>query len=107
MSVDDVEGGWRLGSWKGSKARRRIVMPWADLVTFALGFWEQEEVEAALGDDLAEAIPELCCLTDLQVRMPRMEVVALERLAAREGSRLMRSSRGSCAISCRRNLSGW
>lgn len=54
-------------------------------MTSALGFWEQEDVEAALGDDLPAAIPELCRLTELHVRVPRLEVVALERLAAREG----------------------
>jgi hypothetical protein len=34
---------------------------------------------------LAEALPELLRLTDLEVRIPRMEVVALERLAALDG----------------------
>jgi hypothetical protein len=34
---------------------------------------------------VAEAIPELLRLCDLEVRIPRMEVVALERLAARDG----------------------
>jgi hypothetical protein len=34
---------------------------------------------------LAEALPELLRLTDLEVRIPRMEVVALERLAAAGG----------------------
>jgi hypothetical protein len=34
---------------------------------------------------VAEAIPELLRLCDLEVRIPRMEVVALEKLAARDG----------------------
>ena len=50
-----------------------------------MGFWDQEEIEAALGDDLGTAIPELLRLAELHVRIPRMEVVALEHVAARDG----------------------
>jgi hypothetical protein len=42
--------------------------------------------EGALAADLAEAIPELVRLTELEVRIPRFEVVALERLAAVDGA---------------------
>jgi hypothetical protein len=35
--------------------------------------------------DLAEAIPELLRLADLEVRIPRLEILALERLADRDG----------------------
>jgi hypothetical protein len=42
-------------------------------------------VEEALGVEVAEAIPELLRLTVLEVRIPRMEVVTLERLAAVDG----------------------
>jgi hypothetical protein len=41
------------------------------------GVWEQADVEAALAAELAEALPEL-------LRLRKMEVVALERVAARE-----------------------
>ncbi len=34
--------------------------------------------------DVADAIPELLRLCDLEVRIPRMEVVSLEKLAARD-----------------------
>jgi len=59
----------------GSKAFRRNP---ADV-------WPQEAIEAALGADLADAIPELLCLADLEVRIPRLEILALERLADRDG----------------------
>lgn len=59
-------------------------VPWAELVSFAMDFWSQEVVEDALGADAAEVIPELVRLTELAVRIPRLEVVALERVAARE-----------------------
>jgi hypothetical protein len=39
----------------------------------------------ALGAELAETLPELLRLTVLEARVPRMEVVALERLAALDG----------------------
>jgi hypothetical protein len=38
-----------------------------------------------IGAELAKAIPELLRLARLVVRIPRLEVVALERLGAREG----------------------
>jgi hypothetical protein len=50
-----------------------------------MDFWSQETVEEALGGDVAGVIPELVRLTELAVRIPRMEVVALERVAARDG----------------------
>jgi hypothetical protein len=59
-------------------------VPWAELVSFGMDFWEQAEIESALGADLAQPIPELLRLADLQVRIPRLEVVALERVAARD-----------------------
>jgi hypothetical protein len=61
-----------------------LVLPWSEVASFAMDWWSQEAVEEALGSDLAEAIPALLRLTDLEVRIPGIEVVALERVAARE-----------------------
>src|SRR4051794_29771880 len=58
---------------------------WAEPVSFAMDFWDQAEVEAALGDDLANVLPELLQLPDLEVRIPRLEIAALERIAIRDG----------------------
>lgn len=60
-------------------------IPWSEMVSFGMSFWSQEVVEDALGAELAEAIPELLRLCDLEVRVPRLEVLALERVAARDG----------------------
>jgi len=38
-----------------------------------------------LGADVAEAIPRLLRLIDLDVRLPRLQVMTLERLAALDG----------------------
>jgi hypothetical protein len=62
-----------------------VRIPWTELVSFGMDFWSQEAVEEALGAQVAEVIPELVRLTELEVRIPRMEVVALERVAARDG----------------------
>jgi hypothetical protein len=43
--------------------------------------WPQESVEEALGADGIHALPELLRLTRLEVRIPRIEVAALERMA--------------------------
>ena len=51
-----------------------------------MGFWSQESIESALGADLAGAIPELLRLADLEVRIPRLEILALEHLADRDGT---------------------
>jgi hypothetical protein len=50
-----------------------------------MDFWSQEVVEEALGADLAAVLPELLRLTELEVRIPRMELVMLEQLAVRDG----------------------
>jgi hypothetical protein len=83
------------------------VLPWEELVSFAMDFWEQADIEAALGADVAEALPELLRLADLEVRIPRLEVVALENWQRGMGSRSIRCWRGSCAISRRRSRIGW
>jgi hypothetical protein len=85
MTVDDIRGWMEVGELEGVDTRDGVVLPWAELASFAMGFWEQEEIEEALGPRVAEAIPELLRLCDLEVRIPRMEVVALKRLAARDG----------------------
>jgi len=46
-----------------------------------MDLWSQEVVEEALGD-VAEVLPGLLRLTDLEVRIPRIQVVTLERIAA-------------------------
>jgi hypothetical protein len=50
-----------------------------------MDFWPQDAIESALGADLADAISELLRLADLEVRIPRLEILALERLADRDG----------------------
>jgi hypothetical protein len=58
---------------------------WGDLADFGMGFWPQDAIECALGADLADAIPELLRLADLEVRIARLEILAMERLAHRDG----------------------
>jgi hypothetical protein len=60
-------------------------LPWEEVASFAMDWWSQEVVEQALGKDVAKVIPELLRLRELHVRIPAMEVVALERVAGREG----------------------
>lgn len=85
MSGETVRAWVEAGELEPDGESGPVTVPWSELVGFAMGFWEQEEVEAALGVDLALAIPELLRLADLSVRIPRMEVVALERVAVRDG----------------------
>ncbi len=44
------------------------------------GFWF-----LVCGADLADVIPELLRLADLEVRIPRLDILSLERLADRDG----------------------
>jgi hypothetical protein len=85
MPVDDVRGWMEVGELEGVETKHGAVLPWVELVSFAMSFWEQSDIEDALGADVAETIPELLRLCDLEVRIPRLEVVALEKLAARDG----------------------
>jgi hypothetical protein len=84
MSWRDVRGWLEVGELEGVETSHGLVLPWAELVSFGMDFWSQEAVEEALGAELADALPELLRLADLEVRIPRLEVVALERVAARE-----------------------
>jgi excisionase family DNA binding protein len=60
-----------------------LVLPWAELVSFAMDFWDQAEVESALGADLTDAIPELLRLAEL------------EGVGPAAGSRRARARRGA------------
>jgi len=82
MSLDEVWGANAVGELE---ADENGDVPWAELVSFAMDFWDQAEVEAALGDDLADVLPELLRLDELAVRIPRLEIAALERIAIRDG----------------------
>lgn len=85
MEVEDFRGWMEVGEIEGVVTNGRLVVPWGELVSFGMDFWSQEVVEGALGEELAGAIPELLRLTELEVRLPRLEVVALERVAAVDG----------------------
>lgn len=84
MKAKELREWVEAGEVEPVETEEGLVLPWAELVVFAMGFWEEEEVEEALGSELASVIPELLRLTDLEVRIPKMEVVALERVAARD-----------------------
>lgn len=85
MDWREVRGWVEAGELEGIDTDEGLVLPWAEVVSFAMDFWSQEVVEEALGDDLARVIPELVRLARLEVRVPRFEIVALERVAGREG----------------------
>lgn len=82
MAFDELWGSTALGELEADESGH---VPWDELVSFAMDFWEQADVEAALGAELADVLPELLWLDDLAVRIPRMEIAALERIAVRDG----------------------
>lgn len=86
MRWRDVRAWMESGELEGVDTDEGLVLSWGELVSFGMDFWSQEVVEEALGADLAAVLPELLRLTDLEVRIPRLEVVALEKLAPRDGS---------------------
>src|SRR5256885_5699359 len=66
-------GGWvEAGELEGEQTTDGLVLPWTELVSFAMRVWDQEEIEAALGDDPASAIPELLRLGGLDRRLPQI-----------------------------------
>jgi len=78
-----------VGELEGVDTPHGVILSWGELASFGMDFWPQEAptkaIAAALGADLADAIPELLRLADLEVRIPRLEILALERLADRDG----------------------
>jgi len=82
MSIEEVLGANAVGELE---ADENGDIAWDELVSFAMDFWEQADVEAALGADLADVLPELLRLDDLAVRIPRLQIAALERIAVRDG----------------------
>jgi hypothetical protein len=60
MSMTSRElGGWiKAGELESEETPDGLLLPWSEVVSFAIGFWDPEEIERALGDDLAKAIPE-------------------------------------------------
>ena len=86
MTVEELRGWMEVGEVEGVEGDGGVtVVPWSEVVSFGMDFWSQEVVEAALGAEVAIAIPELVRLRELEVRIPALEVVALERVAARDG----------------------
>ena len=85
MERRELRGWLESGEIEGDSTSDGVVIPWGELASFAMEWWSQEVVEEALGAEIAEAIPELLRLAELEVRIPRMEVLALERVAARDG----------------------
>src|ERR1700682_2509805 len=85
MDWRDVRGWVEAGELEGVETDEGLVLPWDELGSFAMGLWEQAEGEEAVGAELGGATPELLRLAELEVRIPRLEVVALERLAEHDG----------------------
>ncbi len=85
MSAKELRGWIESGEIETVETKRGPALPWEEVVSFGMDFWSQAVVEEALGADVAAAIPELVRLTELNVRLPRFEVAALERVSAREG----------------------
>jgi hypothetical protein len=81
----EVRGWIESGELAGVETEQGLLLAWEELASFAMEWWSQEVVEKALGAGVAAAIPELLRLAPLAVRIPRMEIAALERLAQREG----------------------
>jgi hypothetical protein len=85
MQAKELRGWVEAGEVDAIETEPGLVLPWAEVVAFGMELWSQQEVEEALGAEVAAAIPQLLRLTELEVRLPRLEVVALEWVAAREG----------------------
>ncbi|HEX7679940.1 MAG TPA: hypothetical protein VF713_17560 [Thermoanaerobaculia bacterium] len=85
MEMLDLKSRMESGEVEGVRNCRSMTVCRKELISFAMDFWPQDAIEEALGDDLAKGIPKLLRLTDLHVRIPRFEILALQRLAERDG----------------------
>jgi hypothetical protein len=84
MEPLDLKRGLERGEIEGVRTCCGLTVSRKELISFAMDYWPQKSIEEALGDDLAKAIPKLLRLADLHVRIPRFEILALERLADRD-----------------------
>ena len=85
MELLDLKRRIESGELEGVRTCCGMKVSRKELISFAMDYWPQETIEEALGHDLAKGIPRLLRLADLQVRIPRFEILALERLAERDG----------------------
>jgi len=85
MELLDLKSRMESGEVEGVRNCSGMTVSRKELISFAMDFWPQDAIEEALGDDLAKGIPKLLRLAGLQVRIPRFEILALERLAERDG----------------------
>jgi hypothetical protein len=85
MEPLDLKRRMESGEVEGVRTCRCMTVSRKELISFAMDFWPQETIEEALGDDLAKAIPKLLRLDALEVRLPLFEILALQRLAERDG----------------------
>jgi hypothetical protein len=81
----DLKERMESGELEGVRTCCGLTVPRKELISFAMDLWPQETIEEALGDDVAKGIPKLLRLVDLHVRIPRFEILALERLSERDG----------------------
>jgi excisionase family DNA binding protein len=72
------------GELEALETRGETRLEWSELLSFAMTFWDHEEVERELGADVARVLPDLLRLDDLHLRLPRLEIAAIERLAESE-----------------------
>ena len=82
---DEVRAWMESGELERIETEDGAMLPWEELVSFGMDFWSQEAVEQSLGAQAAETLPELLRLAHLEVRIPQMQIIALERLAAVDG----------------------
>jgi hypothetical protein len=85
MDLPDLTRRMESGEVEAVRTCCGMTVSGKELKSFAMDFWPQDAIEAALGDDLAKAIPKLLRLADLHVRIPRFEILALQGLAERDG----------------------
>lgn len=85
LDLGEMRAWMKSGELEGVDTDDGLALPWAELVFFGMDLWSQEVVEETLGPEISEAIPELLRWTELEVRIPRIEIVALQRLAAADG----------------------
>jgi hypothetical protein len=84
ITVKELRAWIDAGEMETDEGSGGVTIPWSEIVAFGMDIWSQATVENALGADVAEAIPELLRLTELSVLLPRFEVAALQRVAAKE-----------------------
>lgn len=76
--------GIKAGEYVATRGRGEYRLEWPELANMAMAKWPLSTIYAALGADVARALPPLLLPQELTVQLPAYQVLMIHRLADRQ-----------------------